>query len=194
MPRIPKAQVPSTFVSIDASTQSMAYALVKEGGVTEYGKIMYSGKNLDEKLKDIASKTYAFFKAYPIDTLVIEDTVYINSPQTVTLLSKCHGALLAAAYLAGVKHTYRVSPIAWQSHIGTRLLTTAEKAKIKRQFPNKSAAWYKSKERQIRKEKTMRTVNKRFGFDIDDDDVADACGLAIFSVECWPKVMSYGKK
>lgn len=198
MPRASKtksnARLPNRFVSIDASTQSMAFSLVENGRVVEYGKIKYEGANLDEKINDIARKTHAFFLSYKIDTVVIEDTIYINSPQTVTTLSKCHGALLAAAYLAGVKHTYKVSPIAWQSHIGTRLLNQSERMKIKKDNPGKSASWYKSKERSIRKQKTINTVNDKFGFSIKDDDIADACGLAIFSVECWPKVVSYGRK
>ena len=185
---------PNSFVTIDASTQSLAFAFVRNGTVVEYGKVKFEGSNLDEKIRDISLKTYAFFLKYPTDTIVIEDTVYINSPQTVTTLSKCHGALLAAAYLAGVKHTFKVSPIAWQSHIGTRLLTAPERARIKSQAPGKSAAWYKAKERQIRKQKTISTVNEEFGFHLTDDDIADACGLAMFSVSCWKKVAAYAKK
>ena len=185
---------PSSFVTIDASTQSLAFAFVVDGTVVQYGKVKFEGANLDEKIRDIALKTYAFFLKYKTDTIVIEDTVYINSPQTVTTLSKCHGALLAAAYLAGVKHTFKVSPIAWQSYIGTRLLTAPERARIKSQTPGRSASWYKAKERQIRKQKTIDTVNKRFGFGLSDDDIADACGLAIFSIENWKKVTTYAKK
>lgn len=194
MARSAKTRAPETFLAIDASTQSMAFALVKNGKVVEFGKVVYEGANLDEKIKDIANRTYAFFKAYRVKTIVIEDTVYINSPQTVTTLSKCQGALLAAAYLAGVEHSYKVSPIAWQSHIGTRLLTKSEKSAIKAAHPGKTASWYRSKERTIRKQKTMNTVNKRFGFSLTDDDIADACGLASFTIDAWPKVLSYGKK
>ena len=195
MPRVTKTlKSPQSFVTIDASTQSLAFALITNGKLVKYGKIKYVGSTLDEKLKDISQKTYAFFNEFDIKTIVIEDTVYINSPQTVTMLSKCQGALLAAAYLAGVEHTYRVSPIAWQSFIGTRLLTDAERKKLKAENPGKSASWYKSKERTMRKHKTIATVNKKFGLDLYDDDIADACGLAIFCINNWNKVISYGKK
>ena len=187
-------KAPSRFISIDASTQSLAFSLVEDGVVVGYGKIKYEGHTLDEKVRDVAQKTYAFFKSYPVDTIVIEDTIFVNSRQTVTLLSKCHGALLASAYLAGVKHTHRVSPISWQSYIGNGLLSPAEKKIIKTKNPNKSQAWYKSKERETRKAKTMDIVNKRFGFSITDDDIADSSGLAIFAIENWGKVLAYGKK
>ena len=196
MPRAAAAltSAPRDFVTIDASTQSLAFAVVKNGKIVRYGKITYEGSNLDERIKDIAEKTRALFETLPTKTIVIEDTIFINSRQTVTTLSKCHGALLASAYLAGVKQTYRVSPIAWQSYIGTRLLTDAERKKIKVANPNRSASWYKTKERSIRKQKTIDTVNKRFKFNLTDDDVADACGLAIFCLSNWNKVLSYGRK
>lgn len=193
MPR--KAKAPSTFISIDASTQSMAYAVIKDGKVLKFGKIEYEGKTLDERLRDISIKSQQFFSKHRhIKTVVIEDTVFINSAQTVTTLSKCQGALLAAAYLSGVEHSYRVSPIAWQAHIGTRLLTPEEKAQLKKQYPGRSASWYKSKERSIRKQKTMDTVNAKFGLKINDDDIADSIGLSIFACENWSKVLSYGRK
>ena len=44
MPR--KIKAPSTFISIDASTQSMAYAVIKDGKVLKFGKIEYEGKTL----------------------------------------------------------------------------------------------------------------------------------------------------
>jgi len=188
----PKA--PSSYVTIDASTQSLAFAVFQDGTIVKHGKIKYVGATLDEKIRDIAEKTYAFFKSFPAKIIVIEDTVYINSPQTVTMLSKCQGALLASAYLAGVEHTYRVSPIAWQSYIGTRLLTDTERKKIISDNPGKSPSWYKARERAIRKQKTIDTVNNRFDFNLDDDDIADACGLAMFCDANWTKVMSYGKK
>lgn len=185
---------PTRFMTIDASTHSLAFAIVENGSIVEHGKLLYSGDNLDEKLNDIAHKTYIFMKEKKIQYVVIEDTVYINSTQTVTVLSKCQGALLAAAYLAGVKHTYKVSPISWQSYIGTRLFTKDEKLRMRQKFPNKSAAWYKAKERQLRKQKTIDTVNKRFNLSLTDDDIADSCGIAMFCMDQWPKILQYGKK
>lgn len=192
MPRVTKllnVTPPSSFVGIDASTNSMAFAIFKNGTISRYGKIKFNGANINEKLKDISSKTKAFFDKLPDGTIiVIEDTIYTNSHNTAAQLAKAQGALLAGAFLAGAHEAYPVSPIAWQSFIGTRLLTPTEKANIKKEFPNKSAAWYKGKERDIRKHKTIDTVNKTFGFNLNDDDIADACGLVMFASKNWGKV------
>lgn len=192
MPRVTKIlniTPPSSFVSIDASTNSMAFAIFKNGTISSYGKIKFNGGNINEKLKDISTKTKAFFDQLPDGTIiVIEDTIYTNSHNTAAQLAKAQGALLGGAFLAGAMKSYAVSPMAWQSYIGTRLLTPAEKAAIKKQFPNKSAAWYKAKERDIRKHKTIDTVNKRYNTNVNDDDVADAMGLATYAAHNWGKV------
>lgn len=192
MPRITKIlniQPPESFVSIDASTNSMAFAFYDSGKILRYGKILFTGRNINEKLKDISLKTKAFFDTLPNGTIiVIEDTIFTNSHNTAAQLAKAQGALLAGAFMAGAKESHCVSPIAWQSYIGTRLLTPAEKAAIKKATPNKSAAWYKAKERDIRKHKTIDTVNKTYGTNIDDDDIADAMGIATFAASNWGKV------
>jgi len=158
-----------------------------------HGKIKYTGGDIYAKINDIAHKTKAFFDAYQVETIVIEDTIFANSPKTAAQLAKAQGALVAAANLSGVKHVYAISPISWQSYIGTRLLTPAEKKDIKTQTPGKSVSWYKGQERTVRKNRTIATVNARFGLDLDDNDIADALGIGIFSLENWGKLAD-GKK
>ena len=80
--------------------------------------------------------------------------------------------------------------MSWQSYIGTRLLTTDEKQKIRQSNPSRSNSWYKSQEREQRKQKTISTVNSKFGIKLDDNDVADACGIGMFAIDNWHKVIS----
>lgn len=191
---IQKVEPPKTFCAIDASTNSLAFALFHEGKLVKYGKIKYQGNTIYEKIYDTAHKTKSFFDSFPIDTIVIEDTIYANSPKTAAQLAKAQGALLAAANLGGVKNVYAITPIAWQNYVGTRLLTQEEKADIRSKFPARSNSWYKTKEREVRKNKTMATVNAKFDVHVDDNDIADAMGIGIFCLENWNRVLAYGKK
>lgn len=192
MPRVTKIlnlAPPLSFVGIDASTNSMAFAIWENGKITRYGKVKFSGSNINEKMKDISVKTKAFFETIEDGIIiVIEDTIFTNSHNTAAQLAKAQGALLGGAFIGGAGKSYSVSPMSWQSYIGTRLLTPAEKAAIKKATPGKSAAWYKARERDIRKHKTIDTMNKRYGTTVDDDDVADAMGLATFAANNWGKV------
>lgn len=180
---------PNNFCCIDASTNSMAFAYFINHELQSYGKITFSGNKIYDKLGDTAKKVRSFFTEYPTENIVIEKTIFANSPLVAANLALSQGSLIGAAKLGGVQGVYGVTPIAWQSFIGTRLLTSDEKDAIRKKSPNKSNSWYKSQEREKRKNKTISTVNKQFGIDISDNDIADACGIGIYSLKNWAKVV-----
>ena len=124
-----------------------------------------------------------FFKAMPATHMIIEKTIFANSAQVAANLALSQGALIGGARVGGVKNIYGVAPMSWQSYIGTRLLTVDEKQKIRQSNLGKSNSWYKSKEREQRKQNTILTVNNRFNIKLNDNDIADACGIGIFVLE-----------
>lgn len=186
---IGKLDAPNNFCSIDASTNSMAFAYFINRELKSYGKIVFSGDKIYEKLGDTAQKVRSFFLACPTEIILIEKTIFANSPLVAANLALSQGALIGAAKLGGVNKVYGVTPIAWQSYIGTRLLTTDEKSAIRKKNPGKSNSWYKNQEREKRKNKTIFTVNNEFDINISDNDVADACGIGMYALKNWIKVV-----
>jgi hypothetical protein len=182
---------PQSFCSIDASTNSLAFAYFKDEQLIQYGKIKYFGTDIYDKIIDTAHKTKSFFDAFEskdIDHIVIEQVIYVNSPKTAANLAMSHGALVAAAAITGVGHIASVSPMVWQNWIGNKRLTAAEKLVIRNANPNKTNSWYKSQERQFRKQRTIKYVNDKYSIHLDDDDVADAIAIGSWTVENWNKV------
>lgn len=180
---------PESFCAIDASTNSMAFAYFKNEQLKSYGKIKYYGSDIYEKIVDTAHKTGVFFRNFSdLTHMVIEQPIYLNSPKTAANLSMAHGALVASAALTGVDHISSVSPMQWQNWAGNKRLTTAEKDAIKNATPGKSASWYKTQERQFRKQRTIKFVNNLYSLKIDDDDVADAICIGAWAVDNWAKV------
>jgi hypothetical protein len=112
----------------------------------------------------------------------------MNSPKTVSDLALVQGALLGAASQAGVRIAGSINPIAWQTYIGNGKLSAEEKLKLRSANPGKSASWYKTQEREIRKQKTIRFVSVQYDVDIDDNDVADAIGIGHYAFHNWGKV------
>lgn len=186
---VAKIGAPKNFCAIDASTQSMAFAHFVNHELNSYGKIVFSGNTIYEKIGDTAHKVSSFFNAYPVEIILIEKTIFANSPQVAANLALSQGALIGAAKLGGAQKIYGVTPIAWQSFIGTRLLTTDEKSAIRKKTPGKSNSWYKTQEREKRKQKTIFTVNNEFDINIDDNDIADACGIGMYALKNWMKVV-----
>lgn len=180
---------PESFCSIDASTNSLAFAYYQNEKLVKFGKIKYFGADIYEKIVDTAHKTRMFFEEFDnLDHIVIEQPIYLNSPKTAANLSMSHGALVASAALTGVNHISSVSPMAWQNWTGNKRLTNAEKQVIRDASPDKTNSWYKTQERQFRKQRTIKFVNDKFDIKVSDDDVADAIAIGSWAVDNWNKV------
>ena len=179
---------PKRVCSIDASTNSIAFAIFEDKSLEAIGKISFSGLNTYAKVGDAARKCMSLFKLFEIDSIVIEHTVFINSPKTAADLALVQGAILGAAQINGIKIAGSVNPITWQSFIGNTKLSAVEKQQLRKDNPNKSESWYKGQEREIRKQKTIRYVNTYYDKSVSDNDVADAIGIGHWAIHNWEKV------
>jgi len=181
---------PKTICAIDASTNSLAFAIFNDSVLGSIGKINFNGKTNYEKVMDACAKTKAFFEHFGgFEAIVIEHTVFMNSPKTAADLALVQGALLGAAGLTGTKVIGTVAPITWQNYLGNKKITKEEQIIIRSKNPGKSDSWYKTYERQIRKERTIKLIEINYDKIINDNDVADACGIGHWAINNWNKAM-----
>jgi hypothetical protein len=182
-------EAPETVFAIDASTNSLAFAIFNNKDLISTGKIEFSGKSNYDKVVDACKKLNGFFGLYNIvDAIVIEHTVFMNSPKVAADLALVQGAILGAAGINNIKIAGSVSPITWQNFIGNKRLNPKEKQDIMSEFPGKSKSWYKTYEREVRKQKTIKFINTYYDKSISDDDVADACGIGHWAINNWGKL------
>jgi Holliday junction resolvasome RuvABC endonuclease subunit len=180
---------PDTIFAVDASTNSIAFAVFHKKELISTGKIIFDGRNTYEKVADACKKLNSFFKLYDnVDSIVIEHTVFMNSPKTAADLALVQGAILGAAGVNNIRIGGSVSPITWQNYIGNKRLTTKEKQDIMQEFPNKTKSWYKTYERELRKQKTIKFVNTYYDKNYSDNDIADACGIGHWAIHNWEKL------
>jgi hypothetical protein len=185
---------PERICAIDASTNSLAYATFHGGDLKEYGKIIFEGKDIYEKVIDAGRKSKALFEyIVNVDAIVIEHTVFMNSPKTAADLALVQGALLGAAGQSGIRIIGKVSPITWQNFIGNKKISKEEKAIIVARNPGKSESWYKTYERNLRKQRTIDFIEFQYHKKIEDNDVADACGIGHWAIKNWDKAMGVDK-
>lgn len=189
---------PNRIFAIDASTNSIAFAIFIEDKLDTIGKLNFEGKDIYAKVQDAGRKVDAFLKRYldwnelePGETngMIIEHTVFMNSPKTAADLALVQGAIIAAFGGWGIKAIGKVSPITWQNYIGNKKLTKDELLLIRKQNPGKSDAWYKGYARGIRKQKTIKFININYDKNLDDNDVADACGIGHWAIHNWEKAI-----
>lgn len=185
---------PERICAIDASTNSLAYATFHGNSLKECGKINFEGKDIYEKVIDAGRKSMGLFEhIVNVDAIVIEHTVFMNSPKTAADLALVQGALLGAAGQSGIRTIGKVSPITWQNFIGNKKISKDEKLFIRAKNPGKSESWYKSYERDLRKQRTINFINVQYDKTISDNDVADACGIGHWALKNWGKAIGVDK-
>jgi len=173
-----KTSQPANICAIDASTNSLAFAFYTNKTITGFGKINFEGANIYQKVIDATAKTKALFDHYNmINAIVIEHTVFMNSPKTQADLALVQGGIIGGAGISGIKKIASVSPVEWQNFLGNKRLTKEEQLQLRSLNPGKSLSWYKSYERDFRKRRTIKLLEIAYDKKIEDYDVADAAGI-----------------
>ena len=185
-----KTDQPSNICAIDASTNSLAFCIYSNKKISAYGKINFEGNNIYEKVQDATRKTKALLSHYKnIQAIIIEHTVFMNSPKTAADLALVQGGIIGGAGLTGIRTIGRVSPITWQNYLGNKKLTKEEQLQVRSANPGKSLSWYKSYERDFRKRRTIKLLDIVYDKSIEDYDVADAAGIGHWAVNNWEKAV-----
>lgn len=185
----------SKIIAIDASTNNLAFAYFEFGKLDTIGKINFEGNHIYEKCIDATKKVKGLLSMpkFINSSLIIEHTVFMNSPKTAADLALVQGAIIGAAGLTGIIEVGRVSPITWQNYLGNKKLTKEEQLQVRTANPGKSLSWYKSYERDFRKRRTIKLLEILYDKNIDDYDVADAAGIGHWAINNWEKAVGFDK-
>lgn len=173
------------YLSIDSSSQSMAFAVfdkTKSGTkLTAAGKINFPS-TMRERLIVINKAVDLIFKKYKnIEAVIIEQTIYIQSPQTSRILSYVVGHIwgICLEYCSDVRD---VEIMKWKSHIGYKNVSKAEKQEWTVKYGESEAKKIAAKER---KERTKKILNKKITniSHVEDYDIIDAMAIGLWAVD-----------
>lgn len=173
--------VANRVIGVDTSTKGYAYAIIEDGKLIEYDEVLFKGKTLHEKIQQASEVARSIAMRDP-DFVLVEQTIYVNSYSVVVKMAYFVGVVLGAVGAAEIPFD-DIVPINWMKHIGNPNWTKAERAEVTKQYKGKSKNWIKNKMRDMRKNRTKEIVNKRFGVDVENDNIADAIGIAIYAWE-----------
>jgi len=168
-------------IGIDASTNSMAYCIFDNDKVVEYGEILFTGADIYDRILDAKRKVKALRDRFNCDFIIIEAAVMVRSAQTGLKMAYTFGTIMGELLENGAK-VVEVHPITWQSFIGNKNYTAAQKAQIKKENPERSDNWIKSTIREQRKQKTL-TFARTLGVNTDSDNIGDAVGIAWYAIK-----------
>jgi predicted nuclease with RNAse H fold len=146
----------------------------------KWGEINFDGGDVYERILDAKRKIKAFKNELDTDFVVIEAAISVKSVATGMKMAYVFGAIMGELLSDNVE-VVEVHPITWQSYLGNKNYTKAEKEAIKLEFPGKSDNWIKGKIRERRKQRTVDFV-RTLGVKTESDNVADAAGIAWYAV------------
>jgi len=168
-------------MGIDASTNSIAYCIFDGNNPVEYGEINFEGSDVYKRILDAKRKIKALKSRFSVEFVVIEAAVMVRSANTGLKMAYIFGAIMGELLENGAK-VVEVHPITWQSFIGNKNFTNAQKAQVRKDNPDRSDNWIKNHIREMRKQKTLDFVSD-MGVKTNSDNVADAAGIAWYAVK-----------
>jgi Holliday junction resolvasome RuvABC endonuclease subunit len=179
-----KSESTGRFLSIDSSSKSLAFAIFDKNEtttLTAVGKVNFPS-DMRQRLDVINATVKAIFDYYgPINHVVIEQTIYIQSPQTSRILSYVVGHIWGKC-LEYCKDVRDVEVMKWKSHIGYKNVSKVEKEAWTKKFGETEAKKIAAKER---KERTGKIIKKKIlNIDnISDNDIVDAVAIGLWAVD-----------
>lgn len=171
----------SRLIAIDPASHSLAWAIIdNDKTVVATGKILLNKqKEVSEKLSTIAAELIPLVEAYKPDVAAIEQSVYIQNFQSSRIISYIIGFTWGLLYQNGVK-TRDINPLSWKPNIGYKNLSKKDIAELDRNG-QKGSAQIKAKNE--RKQRVRDIVTIAYGDTtpgLDDDDIIDALGIALW--------------
>lgn len=169
----------SRVLGVDASTKSYAWCLIEDGAVIDYGEFEFTGNSIYKKMQS-AKEAAVKLSAMEPDYCAIEQIVFVNNRAVTIKLAYFVGILMGE--MAGISTVFDdVSPMTWMNFIGNGRFTKEEKLDFKREHPDKTKTWHRNYRRQVRKQRTMDWAKEEYGIDVDNDNIADAVGVAHYA-------------
>ena len=174
----PKA---SRVMGIDPSTKSVAYCLLDGSEIVDTGDVELPGSELYERMQ-AAYKVAEKLSEMKPEFVAIESAVYVNNRKIVIKMAYFYGILMGL--LAHNDIIFNdVPPITWESWIGNPPTKRAERSRYKKENPELSKYMVSKYFRERRKQRTMDWVKKRYDYETDNDNIADAIAIATYGQE-----------
>lgn len=166
-------------LGVDASTKSYAWCLMDGPEVVSHGEEVFEGTSMYEKMR-AAQKAAQRLAALGPDFCALEQAVFVNNRAVTIKLSYFYGILMGAMASNDIQFD-DVAPMTWMNFIGNPRFTKQEKMDFKRDNPKRTKNWYKDQFRLQRKQRTMDWVKEEYGIEVDNDNIADAIGVATYA-------------
>lgn len=168
-------------MSVDPSTNSLAFAVMEYGQLLAWGKIDLPKGTIIKKLNVINRMVPVVLSLYEPDHFVIEQSIYIQNANTTRTLAYINGCVLSQVVQYGIKHIDDVKPLVWKPGIGYKNVSAREKQEWDAKIGVKES---KKKAALERKERVKRIIDEKIpNHNCNDYDIIDAIGIGLWATQ-----------
>ncbi len=175
---------PSRILAIDSSTRSLALALYLRGEksylINTSKCDLTKCKTQPERFRVINSFMKEYIDLYKPNAIVVEQSIFIQNPETSRKLSQIVGCTMGVA-LQSVDNVSEVVISEWKSHIGYKNVSKKEKDAWTAEFGVTESRKMATK---ARKQRTIDIVHEKVA-EIDhivDNDICDAIAIGLWAL------------
>lgn len=171
-------------LAIDPSSHSIAFAIMQGNknkvDLVAIGKISFpKGSTTSSRAKIINASIPELISKYKIDTVVIEETIYIQNPNTTRILAYTVGSLWGKAIDMDVR-VIDVGPLKWKAFINYKSVKKTEIVEWTKTMGEREAKKKASFERKDRVRSIM--FEKYPKVDEEDYDIWDSIAIGWWAV------------
>lgn len=170
--------------AIDPSTNSIAFSIMSGNKnnikLIALGKIFFPrGSSTSDRARIINAALPELLTKYNIETMIIEETIYIQNPQTTRLLAYTVGSLWGKAIDLDIR-VIDVGPLRWKSFIGYKNVRKIEITAWANEMGEKEA---KKKAAFERKDRVRSIMFKKYPkVDEEDYDIWDSIAIGWWAI------------
>ena len=168
-------------LAIDPASHSLAWVVVdldkNTFDIVDYGKIsIFEQKEMSGKFKIINTDLHDLCQKHKPDKGVIEQSVYIQNFQSSRIISYIIG-FSWGVMMRTCSEVCDVGPLIWKNKIGYKNVSAAEKKIMEKEHGPKGL---QAKLKNERKNRVKDILDSKVGFSVEDDDINDAIGIALW--------------
>lgn len=171
----------SKVLGIDCSTQKLSWVIVEGDSIIDYGELYFEGTNFIKRYQNVRETVMDNLHLFKdADYLCFEKAVMVRNADVALKLAGVFAVALSCLSTLDIQ-AVEVQPLVWQNAIGNPIIRGEDRNKLLKSHPEiKTKSGQQKFIREVRKQKTLKYVEKRSGKLFDNDDLGDAAGLAFF--------------
>lgn len=171
------------YMGIDASSKSIAWGIIENDILIEYGEFFFRASDFDLRLyqaRTIMESELMMNIFNRADYIIFEKAIIGPNKEVALKLAQMFGVLKSVLKDSSAR-LVEAPPMSWQEKIGNPVFRGRSRLDFLKLHPEwKTRSQMNSGIREHRKKVTQKIVYERFGEMIASDNVTDGIGLAIF--------------